>query len=47
MKKLLGFLLVLLIILGAGFVFLLSQATPDKAPQEEIVIELHLPEASK
>ncbi|MBC6411973.1 MAG: hypothetical protein GDA39_03285 [Hyphomonadaceae bacterium] len=45
MRKLLTGVVVLLLILGAGFMFLLSRATPDKAPEEDIVIELDLPES--
>lgn len=40
MKKLIFTVGVLAVICVGAFVFLLSQATPDKAPQDIVVIDL-------
>ncbi len=45
MKKLLIALLILAVIFGGAFMFLLSQATPDKAPSEEVTVEIETPRA--
>lgn len=40
MKKVIVPLIILVIAVGAASVWLLSQTTPDKAPQAEITVDL-------
>ena len=44
MKKVTILLGILALILIGGFIFLLSQSSPDKAPQDEVITEIPMPE---